>query len=32
MAFKLPEGFLWGTAAAAHQVEGSNTHSDFWLL
>ena len=27
-----PEGFVWGTATAAHQVEGSNTNSDFWLL
>ena len=27
-----PENFLWGTATAAHQVEGNNTNSDFWLL
>jgi len=32
MTFKFPEGFVWGTATAAHQVEGNNTHSDFWLL
>lgn len=32
MAFKFPEGFIWGTAAAAHQVEGNNINSDFWLL
>ena len=32
MAFKFPEGFIWATAAAAHQVEGNNTNSDFWLL
>ena len=25
-----PEGFLWGTATAAHQVEGGNTNSDWW--
>jgi beta-glucosidase len=25
-----PEGFLWGTATAAHQVEGDNTNSDWW--
>jgi len=25
-----PEGFLWGTSTAAHQVEGNNTHSDWW--
>jgi len=27
-----PAGFLWGTATAAHQVEGNNVNSDFWLL
>jgi beta-glucosidase len=25
-----PEGFLWGTATAAHQVEGDNSNSDWW--
>ncbi|HUW24548.1 MAG TPA: glycoside hydrolase family 1 protein [Patescibacteria group bacterium] len=25
-----PPGFLWGTATAAHQVEGNNIHSDWW--
>ena len=25
-----PSGFLWGTATAAHQVEGDNTNSDWW--
>lgn len=25
-----PTGFLWGTATAAHQIEGSNTNSDWW--
>jgi beta-glucosidase len=25
-----PEGFLWGAATAAHQVEGSNWNSDWW--
>jgi len=29
---KFPHGFLWGTATAAHQVEGSNLNSDAWLL
>ncbi len=25
-----PPDFLWGTATAAHQVEGQNTNSDWW--
>ncbi|MFI5259420.1 MAG: glycoside hydrolase family 1 protein [Candidatus Limnocylindrales bacterium] len=25
-----PAGFLWGTATAAHQVEGANSNSDWW--
>jgi beta-glucosidase len=25
-----PSGFLWGSATAAHQVEGGNTNSDWW--
>src|SRR5271170_4976419 len=29
---KFPDGFLWGTATAAHQVEGSNLNCDSWLL
>ncbi|MFD7136456.1 glycoside hydrolase family 1 protein [Streptomyces sp. NPDC059894] len=27
-----PDGFLWGAATAAHQVEGNNVNSDVWLL
>lgn len=27
-----PDSFLWGTATAAHQVEGDNVASDFWVL
>ena len=27
-----PDGFLWGVATAAHQVEGNNVNSDTWLL
>lgn len=27
-----PDGFLWGAATAAHQVEGGNTHNDGWFL
>jgi len=25
-----PNGFMWGTATAAHQVEGGNTNCDWW--
>lgn len=27
-----PDGFLWGSATAGHQVEGNNINSDSWLL
>ncbi|MGJ3627342.1 family 1 glycosylhydrolase [Sphingomonas sp. MMS24-JH45] len=27
-----PPGFLWGSATAAHQVEGNNFNSDFWAM
>ena len=30
--FEVPKGFLWGTATAAHQVEGNNINSDVWLI
>jgi len=29
---KFPSNFLLGASTAAHQVEGNNTHSDFWAL
>ena len=29
-ARQFPDGFLWGTATAAHQVEGGNTNNDWW--
>jgi len=32
MQVEFPKDFLWGTATAAHQVEGNNVNSDFWLL
>jgi beta-glucosidase len=25
-----PEGFLWGAATAAHQIEGGNRNNDWW--
>ncbi len=25
-----PDGFLWGAATSAHQVEGGNTRNDWW--
>ena len=30
--FRFPAGFLWGAATAAHQVEGNNVNSDFWVM
>ncbi len=30
-AARFPEGFLWGTATASHQVEGGNVNNDVWL-
>lgn len=27
---KFPDAFLWGTATAAHQVEGANDNNDWW--
>jgi beta-glucosidase len=29
---EFPEGFLWGTATAAHQIEGGNTNNDWWAF
>jgi len=28
--YHFPRGFLWGTATAAHQVEGNNTNNQWW--
>jgi beta-glucosidase len=30
LARSFPEGFLWGTSSAAHQVEGDNRNTDWW--
>ncbi len=32
MEITFPEAFLWGTATAAHQVEGGNVYNDNWVL
>lgn len=31
MVYMQRKGFLWGAATSAHQVEGNNTHSDWWM-
>jgi beta-glucosidase len=30
VADRFPDGFLWGTASAAYQVEGDNRNCDWW--
>jgi beta-glucosidase len=30
MTTAFPDGFIWGTATAAHQVEGGNYNNDWW--
>jgi beta-glucosidase len=31
-ALTFPDGFLWGTATAAHQIEGGNVNADWWAF
>jgi len=28
--FKFPQGFLWGSATAGHQIEGDNCNSQYY--
>ena len=28
--YQFPRGFVWGTATAAHQVEGGNTNNQWY--
>jgi len=28
---RFPDGFVWGTATAAHQTEGGNWNNDWWM-
>jgi beta-glucosidase len=32
MEITFPPAFLWGSATAAHQVEGGNVYNDIWVL
>ncbi|HYL50769.1 MAG TPA: glycoside hydrolase family 1 protein [Acidimicrobiia bacterium] len=32
MSVTFPEAFLWGAAAAAHQIEGGNWNNDWWAF
>jgi beta-glucosidase len=32
MSTSFPDGFLWGAATAAHQVEGGNVNNDHWEM
>ena len=30
-SYTFPPNFLWGTATSAHQTEGNNTNTDWWI-
>jgi beta-glucosidase len=30
-SLQFPDGFLWGAATAAHQIEGNNVNSNWWV-
>ena len=30
-SLQFPDGFLWGAATAAHQIEGNNINSNWWV-
>jgi beta-glucosidase len=32
MTVNFPNGFLWGAASAAHQIEGGNWNNDWWAF
>ncbi|MGY1812689.1 glycoside hydrolase family 1 protein [Blastococcus sp. SYSU D00820] len=32
MTASFPDGFLWGAATAAHQIEGGNVNNDHWEM
>lgn len=32
MTRRFPDGFLWGAATAAHQIEGNNINNNWWKL